>query len=306
MFRKTNISYPLIRTHTCAYQGVKNIGFLANFAYELNEWSAISVTPLASKQSKNLKIHGISIVFSARVAMGTQSTLWELQNQLHYFNAPLFHYWLKMINSQALKMLIFHAANAADFNSWHFYIFLKKILQCLGSNLHIISYFLRMVCFERVEIRSTFNDINIRNMIFMVWTQAKEDNITIQDITNSLMILFVRSNDFPVSSLKFFISDSRWPKKRRLQNLKKKILESFNYSERTSNLQSLRENCQNTEFFLVRVFLYSDWMKGNKDQKKLRIWTLFKQWMILTWKVIQSRNLLETDANRRNNKHKYF
>ena len=227
MFRKTNILYPLIRTHTCAYQGVKNIGFLANFAYELNEWSAISVTPLASKQSKNLKIHGISIVFSARVAMGTQSTLWELQNQLHYFNAPLFHYWLKMINSQALKMLIFHAANAADFNSWHFYIFLKKILQCLGSNLHIISYFLRMVCFERVEIRSTFNDINIRNMIFMVWTQAKEDNITIQDITNSLMILFVRSNDFPVSSLKFFISDSRWPKKRRLQNLKKKNSEKL-------------------------------------------------------------------------------
>ena len=101
-------------------------------------------------------------------------------------------------------------------------IFFKKILQCLGSNLHIISYFLSMVCFERVEIRSTFNDINIRNMICMVWTQAKEDNITIQDKTNSLMILFVRSNDFPVSSLKFFISDSRWPKKRRLQNLKKK------------------------------------------------------------------------------------
>ena len=73
------------------------------------------------------------------------------------------------------------------------------------------------------------------------------------------MISFVRSNDFPVSSLKFFISDSRWPKKRRLQNLKKKkILKSFNYSERTSNLKSLRENCQNTESFLVRMFLYSE------------------------------------------------
>ena len=30
----------------------------------------------------------------------------------------------------------------------------------------------------------------------------------------------------------------------------------------------LRENCPVTEFFLVRIFLYS-------DQKKLRIWTLF-------------------------------
>ena len=66
-------------------------------------------------------------MFPARVAMETQSTSWETQKQLHYFNAPLFHYWLKMINSQALKMQIFEAANAADFNSWHFCIFLKNI-----------------------------------------------------------------------------------------------------------------------------------------------------------------------------------
>ena len=32
----------------------------------------------------------------------------------------------------------------------------------------------------------------------------------------------------------------------------------------------LREKCPNTEFFLVRIFLYS-------DQKKLRIWTHFTQ-----------------------------
>ena len=31
------------------------------------------------------------------------------------------------------------------------------------------------------------------------------------------------------------------------------------------------EKCPNTEFFLVRIFLYS-------DRKKLRIWTLFTQW----------------------------
>ena len=118
---------------------------------------------------------------------------------------------------------------------------------------------------------------------------------------NSLMILFVRSNDFPVSSLKFFISDSRWPKKRRLQNLKKK-----KFWKALIILKSLRENCRNPESFLVHMFLYSEWIKGNWDQKKLRIWTNFTQWMILTWKAIQSRNLLEADPNRRNNNHKHF
>ena len=35
IFRKTNISNPLIRTHTCAYQGVRNVTFSENFAYVL-------------------------------------------------------------------------------------------------------------------------------------------------------------------------------------------------------------------------------------------------------------------------------
>ena len=57
-----------------------------------------------------------------------------------------------------------------------------------------------------------------------------------------------------------------------------------------SGTPSLREKCLNTEFFLVCIFLYSDWirnlphkspysvwMQGNTDQKKFRIWTLFMQ-----------------------------
>ena len=32
IFRKTNISYPLIRTRTCAYQGVRNVCFSKNLA----------------------------------------------------------------------------------------------------------------------------------------------------------------------------------------------------------------------------------------------------------------------------------
>ena len=36
IFRKTDISKPLIRTRTCAYQGVRNISFSETFAYVLN------------------------------------------------------------------------------------------------------------------------------------------------------------------------------------------------------------------------------------------------------------------------------
>ena len=56
--------------------------------------------------------------------------------------------------------------------------------------------------------------------------------------------------------------------------------------------QSLREKCPKMEFFLVCSLLYSDriwrftsWSsvfslnKENTDQKKLRIWTLFAQWV---------------------------
>ena len=39
MFRETSISNPLIRKRMCAYQGVKNVSFLENFAYILIEWS---------------------------------------------------------------------------------------------------------------------------------------------------------------------------------------------------------------------------------------------------------------------------
>ena len=38
IFRKATISYLLIRTWTCACQGLRNVVFSGNFAYELNEW----------------------------------------------------------------------------------------------------------------------------------------------------------------------------------------------------------------------------------------------------------------------------
>ena len=36
ILRNTNISYPLIRTRSCAYQGVTNFSFPENFTYVLN------------------------------------------------------------------------------------------------------------------------------------------------------------------------------------------------------------------------------------------------------------------------------
>ena len=38
IFRRTNISNPLMRTRMRAYQGVRNVSFSANFAYVLNGW----------------------------------------------------------------------------------------------------------------------------------------------------------------------------------------------------------------------------------------------------------------------------
>ena len=49
---------------------------------------------------------------------------------------------------------------------------------------------------------------------------------------------------------------------------------------------SLRKKCPNTEFFLVRIFLNSVRILENTDQRKLRIWTLFTQWIILYQKIL--------------------
>ena len=42
----------------------------------------------------------------------------------------------------------------------------------------------------------------------------------------------------------------------------------------SESCQTLRQKSPNTEFFLVRI-------QENTDQKKLRIWTLFRQWNLI-------------------------
>ena len=44
---------------------------------------------------------------------------------------------------------------------------------------------------------------------------------------------------------------------------------------RLKSLTTMHEKCSIKEFFLVCIFPYSDWIRENADQKKLRIWTLF-------------------------------
>ena len=55
------------------------------------------------------------------------------------------------------------------------------------------------------------------------------------------------------------------------------IIRNEKDSTSSSSTCALRENYPNTEFLLVRLFLYSDGIQENTDQKKLRTWTLFAQ-----------------------------
>ena len=77
-----------------------------------------------------------------------------------------------------------------------------------------------------------------------------------------------------------------------LKNLLGKISHTFYVEacciEKNNLSSSLREKCLNTEFFLVRIFLYSDWIQEYTDQKKFSIWTLFTQCMIclVQWTII--------------------
>ena len=69
------------------------------------------------------------------------------------------------------------------------------------------------------------------------------------------------------------------------EHLITKKLKKVPITENLKKTLSLRENCPNTEFFLVCIFPNSDLsispysvrMGENKDQKKLRIWTIFTQ-----------------------------
>ena len=47
ILRKTNISYPLVRTRVCAYQGVRNVCFLENLACFVSCDTRFEIRPFA-------------------------------------------------------------------------------------------------------------------------------------------------------------------------------------------------------------------------------------------------------------------
>ena len=54
--QKTNISYSLIRTRTCAYLGVRNVCFSENFAHVLNDYSLKTISSNLSNPKRRVKI----------------------------------------------------------------------------------------------------------------------------------------------------------------------------------------------------------------------------------------------------------
>ena len=67
-------------------------------------------------------------------------------------------------------------------------------------------------------------------------------------------------------------------------------------------INSLCKKSPNMEFFLFRIYSYSEWIRENTDQKKLRIWTLFTQWLelyrmtIIPVTVLNSYNFFMTEV----------
>ena len=73
---KTNISYPLIRTHTLAYERKRNISFSKHFAYVLNDLFVVFITELnqyrvqdqrfGSKYLLKLKIRNLLMILKIK------------------------------------------------------------------------------------------------------------------------------------------------------------------------------------------------------------------------------------------------
>ena len=66
-FPKSNISNPLIRTRTYAYQRVRNVSFSENFSYILNEWSPLGVLRIFRKKNSGQKPATLQKAPSSRV-----------------------------------------------------------------------------------------------------------------------------------------------------------------------------------------------------------------------------------------------
>ena len=82
---------------------------------------------------------------------------------------------------------------------------------------------------------------------------------------------------------------------------------------------SLREMCSNTEFFLVRVFLSSDWYRKIRTRKdsvfghfsrRVQVSVFLWSWENLFWEkaniMLPTRKLRHAQKNKKNGKHSFF
>lgn len=111
MFRKANIFYPLIRTRTCVYQRVRNVGFSEYFAYALNEWS-LTQTMILWKVSVStfrttlnilyiLLTAGLEIFGNSKKNIGCQADqckICALQFFLRFFLSITWHKWFSIFH----------------------------------------------------------------------------------------------------------------------------------------------------------------------------------------------------------------
>ena len=75
IFRKTNISYPLIRARTCAYQGLRKVRFSENLAYFVFLKTRFEVHPFGLLPTNNWKNLKLSPLHSSQISWRNTSLL---------------------------------------------------------------------------------------------------------------------------------------------------------------------------------------------------------------------------------------
>ena len=111
IFRKTDISYPLIHTHRCAYKEVRNVSFSKKFANVLNEWSLI-------KESNDLRLLLLPLTYFKPIPI---STPLEVIRKLTVFWRYVIIHWLKMSYCSLWTWCSFWA--------WLYFAFMKLIFK---------------------------------------------------------------------------------------------------------------------------------------------------------------------------------
>ena len=111
IFRKTGISYPLIHTHRCAYQEVRNVSFSKKIRERTNEWSLI-------KESKDLRLLLLPLTYFKPIPI---STPLDVIRKPTVFRRYVIRHWLKMSYCSLWTW--------SSFWAWLYFAFMKLIFK---------------------------------------------------------------------------------------------------------------------------------------------------------------------------------